>query len=362
MDSWFPTFRRLLGTQVPFPALWPSYTTRGQRQSLLRLIVVATEENLPLASLLENWAADERGVQQRRLIHLVKLLKAGTTLADAVEQTAYILSDDEVLAIRFGAQSGTLAASVRQSLDEAKPGAATRSSPTRGNVLYIGIVIIVGFFVVTFLQIRIVPEFKKILQEFSLDEPPILRWSVGLAHAFVAYWWLPALLLFAIFFLASSARPGRRLRTAILSRFFRPARELRAADVLQKLSLVTEAGRPISGALSTLARYHFDPMMRHQLLFVRNEIEHGADVWESMAGVGMLTSPEVRVLNTSARVGNRSWVLKQLALGKLRRTKRRLEQLSEFALPALVVLLGAIVLFQALSVFLPLLKIIESLA
>ncbi len=362
MNSWFPTFRRFLGLQLPFPSVWPWFTTRGQRQSLLRLIAVATEENLPLGSLLESWAADERGLQQCRLNRLVKLLKGGTPLADAVEQIPGVLSDEEILAIRFGVQSGTLATSIREQLDATKSVSAHRTSQIRGNMLYIGTVLFVGFLVTTFIQIKIIPVFQKIFEEFNLDIPPVLHWSVWLANAFAAYWWLFALLLIAALLLTFSARPGRHLRNAFLGKFFRSVRELRTADILQKLSLATQAGRPISGALSTLARYHYDPAIRHQLLYVRNEIEHGADAWQSLADVGLLTSPEVRVLNTSARVGNRPWVLQQLATGKRRRTSRRLEKLSVLALPAVILSLGAIVLFQALAIFVPLLEMISSLA
>lgn len=362
MDSWFPTFRRFLRIQVPFPSLWPWYTTHGQRQSLLRLIAVATEENLPLALLLESWADDERGVQQRRLYRLVKLLKTGTPLADAVEQIPGVLSDEEILAIRFGSQSGTLAASVRQLLDTPKSVTANRPSRLRKPAAYILVVSSFTVLMITFFQTKIVPEFEKIMQEFNMEEPAVTRWSNWLANAFAVYWWLFALLLFLVLLLASSARPGRWLRNTILGRYFHSVRELRTADVLQKLSLATEAGRPIQGALSTLARYHFDTTMRHQLLYIRNEIEHGADPWQCMASVGLLTQPEAHALDTSVRVGNRPWVLNQLALSKRRRTTRRLERMSELALPAIVLLLGAIVLFQALAIFLPLFQMISGLA
>ena len=67
--------------------------------------------------------------------------------------------------------------------------------------------------------------------------------------------------------------------------------------------------------------------------------------------IGLLTAPEARVLETADRVGNRPWALKQIAQLKKRRTLRRLGQLSELALPAVILLFGSYVLFQALGVF-----------
>ena len=86
MKPLFPTFRRLAGPGVPFASWWPRRTTSAQRQALLRLIAIATEERLPLIPLLEAWAEDERGVQRRRLQRLLKILKGGGSLPDAVEQ------------------------------------------------------------------------------------------------------------------------------------------------------------------------------------------------------------------------------------------------------------------------------------
>jgi type II secretory pathway component PulF len=136
---------------------------------------------------------------------------------------------------------------------------------------------------------------------------------------------------------------------------------MHTADVLEKLSVAIHAGRPVAGAVSTLARYHFDPTLRHQLLYIRNEMEQGADVWQSMASIGFLSPPEAHALATADRVGNRPWVLKQLAMVKKRRTMRRLTRLSELALPVVVLVVGAFVLWHALAVFGPLLQIVYSL-
>jgi type II secretory pathway component PulF len=80
-----------------------------------------------------------------------------------------------------------------------------------------------------------------------------------------------------------------------------------------------------------------------------------------MAHAGLLTPPEENLLIAADRVGNRPWTLQQLAASKKRRTWRKLERLSELLLPAIVVLFGAFVLFQALSILMPLVTIITSL-
>ncbi len=353
MDTWFPTFRRLA---------WPGNRSFGQHRSLLHLIAVATEENLPLAPLVESWAADETGNQRHRLHRLVQLLKDGTPLADAVEQIPGLLRDEEVLAVRFGAQSGALTASVRSMLEESQSAATSRAPHIRQSVLYFCTMGLCGLALVAFHQTRIVPSLHAILGDFSLRQSLILRRSTQLSGFVANYWWLIVLAVFVLLWVTFSARSRRAVSHSIFARFFRPHREKQSADLLEKLSVAIEFGRPIPGALSTLARYHFDPTIRHKLLFVRNEVEQGSDVWQTMATVGLLTAPEVRLMKTAERIGNQPWVLKQLAFVKKRRGMRSLERWSRFAFPALVISMGVFVLLLAFTVFIPLTQLILDLA
>jgi type II secretory pathway component PulF len=199
------------------------------------------------------------------------------------------------------------------------------------------------------------------MQEFELKPPAVFQWNNWFSHVVVQYWYFYVLALCVLLWLAFTAHPGRILRRTFFAKYFRSVRELRAADILDKLSVTTSAGRPIAGALSTLARYHFDPTIRHQLLFVRNEVEQGAEVWQSLATAGILSAPEAHALQSAERLGNRPWVLKQLAANKERRVARRFDRFADLLLPGAIVVLGAFVLIQALSVFLPLVRILDGL-
>lgn len=361
MGSWGPTFRKIAEADAPVSFLWRR-TSRWQRASLLRLIAVAAEEHLPLDPLLEAWASDERGIQRYRVRRVAQLLREGAPLPDALELTPGALRDEDVLAIRFGVQSGTLAASIRESLASLNAPPASRTRSLRGTVVYGAIVALALAVIVTFLQVKIVPSMQMIFDDFNLETPDPLKWSITLASAIAEFWWIGALALLALASSVFSEWPGRVIRHQVFGRHLRALRELRSAEVLDKLSVAAYAGRPVSGALSTLARYHFDPVTRHKLLFVRNEAEQGADVWQSLGTAGLLTPAEIDVINASEHVGNRPWALKQLAGGKKRRTAQFLQRTSDLLLPVMVAALGVFVLFEALSILAPLEALILNLS
>jgi type II secretory pathway component PulF len=359
MDDWFPTFRRFFETRSWLAFGWPRRATLPQRLALLRLIAVATVERLALSPLLEAWAADQRGPQRHRVHRLAQLLKAGTPLSDAVEQVPRALGDEDVLAIRFGAQSGILAPSVRHSIDRLSTELENPRPTVRGVLLYGAVIGFIFLLISVFYYVKIIPALLDITQNFKIGQPRSLRASVDFGNMVASFWWVGALLLLALIWAIISPRAGQFFRDLILGRLFRSSRKLRFADVLEKLGLAAKSGRPAPAALSTLARYHFDPLIRHKLLYARNEVEQGADAWQTLAAAGLLTPAEERLLATADRAGNRAWALAKIAHKKRRQTYRRMQTLSDLMLPAVVLVLGSYVLFQALSLFVPLVKFIS---
>lgn len=367
METRFPTFRRLAGG-FTFPTLrpvvaslwWPWRPTFVQQQALLRLIAVALEENLPLPPLLEQWADDETGWQRFRVRRFARLLAAGRPLVDAAEAVPGALREDDVLALRFDAQSGTRTAAIRASLEKPSATVVECWVQFRNLWAYLGTVLPLSLLVILFVQVRITPLLERTFQSYGAAPPPLVGWlhiSDGAALTLFGGGALWLLLLTWLF----GTQAGRRTRWALASRWLRSIHELRSADVLQKLRVAANAGRPLSGALSTLARYHFDPRVRHELLVVRNDLEQGTPVWQSMSAVGLLSPAEANLLTVADDQGSPAVALDQLVDVKRERVARRLQNTGEFLLPAVVLLLAVLVILQACSVFVPLLQVMEGL-
>ena len=206
--------------------------------------------------------------------------------------------------------------------------------------------------ITSFLLLRIWPAIEAIMRDFVIPSPQAFLWVIHVGEFLVDYWWLLTGAGLLLAWILWTEKPGRTLRRNLI----RPWFDTRSADVLQNLSVVAEAGRPIPGAISTLARYHYDPTLRRQLLFVRNEVELGADLWSTLAAVKLLTPAEVALMESSQKVGNRPWAMRQLATAKRRRIRRRLELLDQLASPLAILLLGAVVLTVSMGVFVPLVQ------
>jgi type II secretory pathway component PulF len=361
VKNYFPTFRRLFGLDPPlasgglrrfsFASFWPQYTTAAQRRGVLRLIAVAAEENVPLTPLLGAWAESERGVQVHRLRRLVRLLDKGLPLPDAVEQVRGLVSEDDALAVRVGSQAGTLASTLRTHLANNDQRFFLANVKLRQAFWYFLLVLFIGVNIVAFLQVKIMPEFEKIMTEFGMEPNAFFTASVTLADFVSRYWYFFAFALFLMLGLFFSRKPGRFVRTHIFNPLFKPLRDIRSANMLSHLAGTLAAGRPALGAVSTLARYHYDSVARQQMLVARNDVEQGANLWSSLARNKVLSPADAAALGTCKPLGNEAWMLGHLASLKRSRAAAWSERVAGWLLPLVVLALGSFVLLQALAVF-----------
>ena len=327
-----------------------------QSQSLLRVITLALEQRLPLAPLLRAFAEDQSGSHRWRVHRVAGILESGSSLPSALEQVAGVLPVENVLAIRFGAQSGTLPTTLRSLVEETKGLTHSRSLwPLYGTLIYVAIVALIMLGILTFLMLVIAPKFEAMMGDYGARSL-MFAWLVGCSQLFVECWWLIVVVALGLVWMWWAKWPAWFWRLG----WIRPWHDMRSADVLQNLSIVTKAGRPVPGAISTLARYHHDPLLRQELLFVRNEVEQGAEVWAALGKVKLLSSAEMALLHAAEKVGNVPWVMTQLAQCKRRRAHRRIDMLGQLAQPAAILLLGGIVLVVCLGMYAPILQLLWS--
>ncbi len=293
---------------------WPRDPRKMMRRSLLRLLAVAYDQRLDTARLITNLADEHRGTNRRLLLRLARRLNGGLPLVAALEQTPEVLSDHQVLAIRFASQSGTLQATYQDLIREGQSSHSTVDRDLWHSALYFAAMVIVLIWITSFLMVFVYPTLEQIAREFGIGQPPwpyaLIAW--GYRHAG------PLALLFPIAILAAVAilwvgPLGGRLRRRLADSRLHWVQKLRVAELLELLAQSVLAGRPLGGALSTLARYHFDKNVRLRLLFVRNEVEQGADVWDSFHAADLLSAADSQALSSSSSPASQAWLMRRLA-------------------------------------------------
>ena len=318
------------------------------QHGLLSLLDVIHRESLDPATYIDAFAIEQRGTYCRCVQSLARRLREGVILMDAIEQTPNVLSDDMVVALRLADQSGTLnpmhalyrrsryAEAMEQRFDWAG---------FRFYWIVVGSVVMILLLLLSTITNPVI----RLLSEVEGYAPYLLqRMSENLQYLGPIAW----LFLFSVL-LSIAFGWSFRLRQWIrnLASGWRVSKDQNAlSKLLRILSVPVASGRPVTAALSTLAKYHYQAKTRSALLLARNEIEHGAEPWSSLALAGLLTPEESHAIHVSGDPVSQGWVLRRIADEHERQYRHQCNLWSSIANPIMVLLVGAIVLWVAYAI------------
>jgi type II secretory pathway component PulF len=320
------------------------------RYSLLCVLSVAHTDRLELGPLIQCLASEHVGAYSRRLRQLSKRLRQGTSLVSAIEQTPDVLSDDEVLAIRLATQSGTLTETYQFLLDSQRPHVESVAKWRSMKSYWLLLLIAIGL-IVAYQMIRIAPVFQKMAKELNLDSPT----TFGAMHSIVSFIGDNSILTLSVVILAAyllfSSWTRRFVRRVVSPVFGASSARVPPIFVLRLLAISSKAGRPLTGTLSTLAKYHYDRNLRQRFLLARNEVEQGVEGWQSLADAGLLSGCQANALISAPDNATRAWLLESLSAEKELVLRRRTAVLLALMQPVAMVAFGAIVLFVFVSFY-----------
>lgn len=330
---------------------WPSESASAVQRSLLRILAVAHQERLDLPTLLQNFADEHRGFRRFRLQRLAKRVAAGTPIVDSLEQTPDVLRDQDVLALRFASQSGILTDVYRDLLNAPETDRRLAKAAIIRVVMYAAAMTLAVVLIVSFLGNSVAPKIAQMAEEFGVMVPPSIHTLKLISRWLSDFAWLWILMAGLFLLVFVSGRVRRVFRRGFSDWRARLGLSSRSAELLRLLSLATDAGRPISGALSTLGRYHFDKVIRQRLLFIRNEVEQGAEAWDCLREAKFITSNEADAIRQCSDGKSQAWLLRQLAIARETTTTTRYQRIAAWGQPVIVLIGAAVVSWLSVGHF-----------
>ncbi len=340
-----------------------------QRDSLLRVMAMASRVGQPLGPAVRAFAATCTGSYQRKVAYFAHRLEAGDTLATALDLAPSVLSKSGEVVARVGHQLGTLPRMLEDAVASIAHEKSTQAKAV-GSIAYPIAVAAILVGVGSFLFVYIGPAFVSIFNDFEIPLPeptrtifawlsPSQRRSVGVEEVSIAALALligvstaPALI--GVFFLI------RMLNDAMpmTDRFFR---RRTAAVILRAMAAGVETGQELPAILDRLAVSYPRPWVLRRLASSSRRVDRGEDWCDALRSERLILAADAAVLRSAQRAGNLAWAMRETAGSGERRLAYRLQAMGQLIQPLLVVTMGGFVLVFALTYFSPLVSIINSL-
>ena len=339
----------LLGVRLPAPLL--SLTTR----QLATLTLSGMPLDQALAAVAEQ-ADDPRAAKVAASLRT--RVAAGESLPSALAEYPRTFSPLYRGLVAAGAESGRLAEVLSRLADYLEAREALRQKVILA-LIYPAVVTVIAFGVIAVLLVYVVPQVVSVYQQSRQTLPWLTRALIASSAFFRAtgWLWLIVIAAAAIAFAAALRRPALRARWhAFLLRVPVAGRLLRSLDTARfasTLAILTASGTPLLRSLDAASEVVRRIPLRDAATRAAALVREGVALSRALREQGVFPPVLVHLVANGEQSGHLAPMLERAAEDLERDAERRLAWLAALLQPALIVVMGAIVLVLVLAVMLP---------
>ena len=326
------------------------------------------DAGLPILRSLRILEAQAKpGPLKSSLLGVIEDVESGSTLSEAMAKQPKAFDNLYVNMVKAGEAGGALEI-ILQRLAEFKERAESLKRKVKGAMIYPCAVITVATLIVGFIMYWIIPKFKKIFDDFGTELPPMTKMLILFSDSVVNYWYLGPAIPFALWLMIKIIKKNKTgayvvdwlsLRIPLLGMIFRKSI---IARTCRTLGTLIASGVPILEALAitrdTAGNAVFYKAYEHIIAAIREG--------ESMAVPLRETRTVDEIVVNMVDVGEETGALDNM-LYKVsdvfdEEVSVLVEGLVNLLEPLMVVILGLIVGFIVIALFMPLIKLLNDLS
>jgi type IV pilus assembly protein PilC len=323
--------------------------------SLLRALYVI-EEQTENEKLRDIW------------IDVRKDVEAGVSLSEALARHPDAFNELYVAMVQAGETGGILDQTLVRVATQLEKDAALRRQIKAAMVypsLIGGFAFVVLFALVTFL----VPVFEKIFKDFGGDLPPITKFTVWLSHLFTRRWYVMFAVIFAVVWLFrywKATERGQIQWDTIKLKF-----PMQIGDIVQKVALarfsrtfsgLISAGVPMLEAIEITGKTSGNKVIEQAMEDVRDSVKKGGSLTQPMTRVPEAFPVMVtQMIGVGEETGALETMMSKVADFYEEQVDAAVKALTSILEPVMIVVVGAIVGFIVISMYLPMFKVYDQI-
>lgn len=309
----------------------------------------------------------ESKMLKQALVQIRKDVEAGLPLSDAFERHPKIFNPLYVAMVRSGETGGMLEDALMRTAAQLEKEDALRRQ-VRSAMVYPTVVISFALIILLALVAFIVPVFAKVFKDFGGKLPGLTQITVNVSHLVTGRWYLMlggTILAVWGFLKWKKSKTGRPQWDA-----FRLRIPMKIGEVVQKvalarwsrtLSALVHAGVPILQAIDITGRTAGNVVVERAMANVQDSVKRGGTISAPLKEVAVFPSMVVHMVGVGEETGALDAMLAKIADFYEEEVDAAVKALTSILEPVMIIIVGGIVGFVVISMYLPLFKVYDQI-
>jgi type IV pilus assembly protein PilC len=301
------------------------------------------------------------------IVAVRKDVEAGLSLSDAMARHPKIFNPLFVAMTQAGEAGGVLEGALLRVADQLEKDASLRRQ-IKSAMVYPTLVIIFAVGVMMALVAFLVPVFENVFKQFGGQLPAITQVSVLMSHAVVGYWWLifggaaAAAVAFVKWKKSSWGRPQwDRFRLRVPMKIGAIVQQVAVARWSRTLASLTSAGVPLLLALDITGRTGGNVVVEEAMESVIASVKRGGTIAAPLAQEPIFPTMVTHMVGVGEETGALDAMLDKIADFYEDQVEASVKALTSIMEPIMIIVIGGIVGFIVISMYMPLFTVYNNI-
>ena len=307
------------------------------------------------------------GVLKNSLADVVEDIESGSTLSEAFSKHPKAFDRLYCNMIKAGEAGGALEA-ILQRLADFKEKSQTLKRRIKAAMVYPVVVVTVACVIVGFILYFIIPKFESIFKDFGVPLPQMTIVLIKASHVVIEYFWavlLAPVLIWIIIKLLYRLKTGAYVLDRIL--LWIPVmgaivEKSTVARTTRTLGTLVQSGVPILEALNIVRDTAGNAVFERAFTRIYDSIREGETIAQPLKEARIVDDIVVNMIDVGEETGELDTMLNKIADNYDEEVETLVESLVSLLEPIMIVVLGGIIGFIVIALFLPLITLISKLS
>lgn len=330
-------------------------------------LATSLEAGIAIITAIRDFADSTENIKFKEVLNdIVKQLEAGAFLSDAMSKYPRVFSELYVNILRAGEATGNVDM-VLKDLVKFLEWQEELATQVKQASIYPSVVISLIIGVITIMMTFTLPKFFPILKSFNVELPLPTKIIMGVSNFFIKFWWAIFGLIVGfviLYILTNRTYEGKRFWDKVklgLPIFGSLNKKIALSRFSHYLSILYKAGIGIVQSLYIVEKIVGNSIIADEIKKVREGIVRGESLSEGLKKSKYFPPLVNRMIEVGEDTGKLDESLNKVSEYYDREVPAAIRRFFAILEPAMIVLLGGMVLFMALSIFLPMYKLTSTI-